>query len=333
MPTLKDVARLLGMQSERKMAGKLGLQVPISTLALIRKYEKLPPKAHFSVFPGGGTMPLVVQFTDQSLGYITKWDWKFDDGGSSGDPSPSHPYRSPAEVFGGSDFHLVECASWTPTLTVSNEAGSDTASATVTVNPAAPVAKFSADRTSGAAPLTVAFAVDRSAGYCLTHEWGFGDPASGNKNSATTSGQSGPVHIYKAPGSYNVVLKVSNIAGVSYGGATIAVTGGPGPGPGTDTPYITAGRVPNYSTINVSGSRFTPNATILITVTKDSDNSYLASAPASADKSGVLDSLSINVPSCDGSGSASFVIDVQATEDGGTASNKVKISCYTSDSP
>jgi PKD repeat protein len=334
MPTLKDVAKLLGMQSELKMAAKLGFAGgPISTLALIRKYEQLPPKARFSAVPTSGTMPLGVQFTDQSLGYITKWDWKFNDGGNSGDPSPSHTYSRPAEVFGGSDFHLLGCAPWNATLTVSNKAGSDTASATVTVNPAPPVAKFSADPTSGAAPLTVNFAVDRAAGYCLTHQWGFGDPASGNNNSATTSGQAGPSHTYKAPGSYNVVLKVSNVAGVSYGGATIAVTGGSGPKPGTDTPYITAGRDPNYSTINVSGSKFTPKAAITITVTKDSDNSFLASATTFADSVGVLDSQSINVPSCAGSGSYTFVIDVQATEDSGAASNQVKINCYTAESP
>jgi PKD repeat protein len=332
MPTLKDVAKLLGMQSERQMASKLGLPVPISTLALIRKYEQLPPKARFSVVPGGGTMPLAVQFTDQSLGYITKRDWKFDDGANSGDPSPSHTYKSPKELFQGSDFHLAGCAPWNPTLTVSNKGGSDTASATVTVNPAPPVAKFSADPTSGAAPLTVSFAVDRSAGYCLTHQWDFGDPASGNNNSATTSGQAGPSHAYKDPGSYNVVLQVSNMAGVSYGGATIAVTDGSGSGSGTDTPYITAGRDPNYSTVNVSGSKFTPNAAIQITVTQDSDKTLLASATAFADSVGVLDRQSINVPSCGGSGSDTFVIVVQAT-DSGAASNPVKINCYTAASP
>jgi len=94
MPTLKDVGELLGMQSELAMAAKLGLKAPISTLALIRKYEQLPPKAHFSVAPSSDTMPLAVQFTDRFPGYITKRDWSFDNGEKSDDPGPSHTYRS-----------------------------------------------------------------------------------------------------------------------------------------------------------------------------------------------------------------------------------------------
>jgi PKD repeat protein len=333
MPTLRDVAELLGMQSELQMAGKLGLKAPISTLALIRKYEQLPPKARFSVVPSSGTMPLAVVFTDQSLGYITKRDWVFNDGGTNNDPNPSHTYRSPKESYTGSAFELAGCLPWNPTLTVSNKAGSDTASATVTVNPAPPVARFSATPTSGPAPLNVDFAVDRSAGYCLTHRWDFGDPASGNNNSATTSGQAGPYHKYEAPGSYNVVLTLSNTAGLTYGGATITViggsTGGSGSGQDKDAPYILAGRVPNSSTISVSGSKFTAHAAITITVTKDSDKSLLASGTAFADGVGVLDSQPINVPSCDGSGFEMFLIDVQAKEASGATSNVVQINCYT----
>ena len=80
MPTLKDVAKLLGLQSEHQMGSKLGMQMPISTVALIKKYEQLPPKASFKVVPISGTMPLTVQFSDESLGYVTARNWKFDDG-------------------------------------------------------------------------------------------------------------------------------------------------------------------------------------------------------------------------------------------------------------
>ena len=335
MPTLKDVAKLLGIESELKMAAEVGLHVPISTLALIQKYEQLPPKARFSVVPTSGTMPLAVQFTDQSLGYITKRDWNFGNGEHSGDPNPPHTYRWPEESFTGSAFELEGCLPWNPSLTVSNKGGSDTASATVTVYPARPLAKFSADPPSGPAPLTVSFAVDRSAGYCLTHQWNFGDPDSGAQNTATTSGQAGPNHKYRTPGSYNVVLEVSNSAGISYGGATIVATGGTSTGPGssTDTPHIDAGRVPGYSTISVSGNKFTANAAITITVTKDKSTTPLASANASANSEGLLASTDINVPSCAGTGYTKFVIDVEATEAGGKVSNQVQIDCYTSDTP
>ena len=341
MPTLKDVAKLLGLQSERQMGSKLGLQQPISTLALIKKYEQLPPKASFKVVPGSGTMPLTVQFSDESLGYVTARNWKFDDGGTSTDRNPSHVYRIPKEEFTGSAFDLLGCFQWNPTLAVSNKAGSNTATGSIDVKPAPPVAKFSATPRSGPAKLFVSFAVDRSAGHCLTHHWDFGDPASGSKNTATTSGQAGPYHTYDKPGSYNVTLRVSNAAGESYAGTTITVTDGSGgspPPPSGNTPYITAGRDPNTSGVNVSGSKFTPNTPVQINITKDSDQSgqsktVLASVTVAADSLGTFNQQFVNVPSCSGSGSTEFTIYVQATDHNGTESNTVNVSCYTTGSP
>ena len=321
MPTLKDVAELLGVQSERQMASKLGLQPPISTLALIRKYKQLPPKARFSVVPDNGTMPLTVQFTDESLGYIAARDWKFGDGGTSNDLNPSHTYGKPAQEFGGSDFHLLACVPWSPTLTVSNKAGSDTTTGSVTVNPVAPVAKLEAQPTSGPAPLTVSFGVDPSSGYCLYHQWEFGDGTS-----ATTSGQAGPSHLYRNPGTYNVVLKVSNTAGESYTGTTITVTQGSEPPPPTDAPYITAGRDPNFPGIDVSGSKFKPNAAVQVMVTNASDQGLLASVTILADAVGHFDTQFVNVTNC--TGSPGFSALVKATDDNGpTYSNTVAVSC------
>ena len=131
-------------KASARWGANLGLQQPISTLALIKKYEQLPPKASFTVVPSSGTMPLTVQFSDESLGYVTARNWKFDDGGTSTDPNPTHVYRIPKEEFTGSAFDLLGCFQWNPTLTVSNKAGSDTASGSVDVKPAPPVAKFSA---------------------------------------------------------------------------------------------------------------------------------------------------------------------------------------------
>jgi len=339
MPTLKDVAKLLGLQSEHQMGSKLGMQMPISTLALIKKYEQLPPKASFKVVPSSGTMPLTVQFSDESLGYVTARNWKFDDGGTSTDPNPTHLYRIPKEEFTGSDFDLLGCFQWNPTLTVSNKAGSDTASGSVDVKPAPPAAKFSATPRSGPAKLFVSFAVDRSAGLCLTHHWDFGDPASGSKNTATTSGQAGPYHTYDKAGSYNVTLRVSNESGESNAGTTITVTGGSGePPPSSNTPYITAGRASNYSGVNVSGSKFTPNTPVRINITKESDQSgqgktVLASVTVGADSLGTFNQQFVNVPSCAGSGPTEFTIYVQATDHNGTESNTVNVSCYTTGSP
>jgi len=99
MPTVKHAAHLLGLQSKRQMATKLGLQPPSSNLALLRKYEELPPEARFSEVPDNGTMQLTVQFTDESLIYITARDRKFGDGGSTEDPSPSRTYSENSPVL------------------------------------------------------------------------------------------------------------------------------------------------------------------------------------------------------------------------------------------
>jgi PKD repeat protein len=67
-----------------------------------------------------------------------------------------------------------------------------------------PVAAFTANATSGFAPLAVQF-TDMSTGNPSSWVWNFGD---GN-----TSTQQNPVHIYLSPGSYNVSLAVANGAG------------------------------------------------------------------------------------------------------------------------
>lgn len=70
----------------------------------------------------------------------------------------------------------------------------------------APVANFSADPTSGCAPLTVSFS-DLSTNDPTSWQWTFpgGTPSSSN--------QQNPVVTYKAYGSYDVILKVSNAYG------------------------------------------------------------------------------------------------------------------------
>jgi len=67
----------------------------------------------------------------------------------------------------------------------------------------APVADFTADVTSGVAPLTVTF-TDASTG-ADSWAWTFGDGG--------TSDQPNPTHTYTAIGRYNVTLTVTNIAG------------------------------------------------------------------------------------------------------------------------
>jgi PKD repeat protein len=80
----------------------------------------------------------------------------------------------------------------------------------------APVAKFTADPTSGNAPLVVLF-TDKSTGNPSYYMWNFGDGGiSKNQN---------PAHMYQKPGVYTVTLTVSNGAGSSKASQTITVPG------------------------------------------------------------------------------------------------------------
>ncbi len=69
------------------------------------------PTAAFAGDPVSGTVPLTVDFTDQSTGSPTSWSWTFGDGGTSTAQNPSYTYAA--------------VGTYTVSLTVSNEFGSD----------------------------------------------------------------------------------------------------------------------------------------------------------------------------------------------------------------
>ncbi|MCU0633100.1 MAG: PKD domain-containing protein [Methanolinea sp.] len=149
------------------------------------------PVADFTASPTSGNAPLLVQFTDTSDGNPNFWVWKFGDGTMSSTQNPFHLYTAPGV--------------YSVSLTVKNTAGSDTVTKEdlITVR-ALPVADFIANRTSGAAPLTVRY-TDQSTGVPSSWSWVFGDGA--------TSTDQNPVHTYSTPGTYNVRLTVANSAG------------------------------------------------------------------------------------------------------------------------
>ena len=80
------------------------------------------PLAVFSANTTGGTRPLPVSFSDESINNPTSWLWDFGDGSSSTEQNPSHTYN-------GIGLYNVS-------LTASNEYGSDTETKTdfITVN-------------------------------------------------------------------------------------------------------------------------------------------------------------------------------------------------------
>jgi PKD repeat protein/C1A family cysteine protease len=67
-----------------------------------------------------------------------------------------------------------------------------------------PLANFTADPTTGGAPLTVQF-TDQSMGVIQAWEWDFGD--------GETSNEQNPSHTYNEPGNYTVVLTVNTVGG------------------------------------------------------------------------------------------------------------------------
>jgi PKD repeat protein len=162
------------------------------------------PVSDFSANVTSGTAPLTVQFTDLSTNSPNAWAWDFGDNGTSSVKNPSHQYTS--------------AGTYTVKLTASNANGTGTTATKtgyITVSSAGPtpVSDFSANVTSGVAPLTVQF-TDLSTNSPNAWAWDFGDNG--------TSGVQNPSHQYTSAGTYTVKLTASNTNGT---GTTATKTG------------------------------------------------------------------------------------------------------------
>ncbi len=151
--------------------------------------DDLPVAADFSADPTSGDPPLEVSFTDLSTGVPTSWSWTFGDGDASTERNPTHTYQNPGT-------YEVE-------LTVTDSESTDTETKTSYVN-IPPQPEFTADVTSGNAPLEVTF-TDQTVGTVTTYAWDFGDTG--------TSALQNPVHTYTTPGTYTVSLEVTGPGG------------------------------------------------------------------------------------------------------------------------
>ncbi len=166
------------------------------------------PKANFTASPTSGPAPLMVAFTDQSVGIVSSWSWSFGDGGSSTSQSPAYTYSS--------------AGTYTVILTASNSFGSSSYQTTITVNPARPVANFTASPTSGTVPLAVSF-TDSSTGDITGWSWTFGDGGT-----STSQNQS---HTFTSAGTYTVTLVVNGPGGSSIPKSTSITVNAPPPLP------------------------------------------------------------------------------------------------------
>jgi PKD repeat protein len=167
-----------------------------------------PPAADFSADATSGTAPLTVHFTDRSTGSPTSWAWDFDNNGTADSTA-----RNPTHAYNAAGTYSVK-------LTVTNAGGNDSEEkgSYITVTepeplppgppapPAPPAAAFSADATSGAAPLTVQFS-DNSTGNPAAWEWDF------DNDGDIDSTEQNPAHTYGAAGTYVVRLTVANSGG------------------------------------------------------------------------------------------------------------------------
>ena len=133
-----------------------------------------PPVASFVGGPTNGVAALNVTFTNLSSN-ASSYNWNFGDGKTSTATNPSNTYTNPG--------------TYTVSLTAIGSGGSNTLTRNnyvVVSTPPPPVADFTANSTSGAAPFNVSF-VNSSTG-ASSYSWDFGDGGS--------STVANPTHIY-----------------------------------------------------------------------------------------------------------------------------------------
>ena len=163
------------------------------------------PTAGFTSTTNGAT----ATFTNTSAN-AASYNWDFGDGGTSTAQNPTHTYATDG--------------TYTVTLTATNPCGTSTFSQTVViVTP--PTAGFTANPTSGCAPLTVQF-TSASSANTVNYNWSF---PGGNPANSTTQN---PLVVYNAPGTYSVTLIVSNSAGSDTITLTNYIIVNPGPNAG-----------------------------------------------------------------------------------------------------
>lgn len=154
--------------------------------------ELIPVEAEFSAEPLTGTVPLDVQFTDDSDDNIIIWEWDFDNDGTI-DSNEQDPL-----------FTYSEIGTYTVSLTVSDGYTTDTETKVDYIEVIEVLeADFTADPVSGITPLEVVF-TSTSTGNVTTWEWDFDND--GNIDSTEES----PIYTYTEAGDYSVSLTVGD---------------------------------------------------------------------------------------------------------------------------
>nr|MBP6828600.1 PKD domain-containing protein [Saprospiraceae bacterium] len=157
-----------------------------------------PPLAAFTASPTSGCGPLTVQFTNQSSGNPTSYNWLF----PGGTPSASTE-QNPTVVYNTPGTYSV-------TLTVGNNAGTNSITQTnyITVN-AAPVAGFTSNTNGAIASFT------NTSQNATAYSWNFGDGG--------TSNLTNPTHTYTNDGTYTVTLTATGPCGTATSSQSVTI--------------------------------------------------------------------------------------------------------------
>jgi PKD repeat protein len=174
-----------------------------SSPALITVFDKVEPPV--AIIGGGANSANVGQpvgFFSRSSGNPTQISWNFGDGtGANGSVVQKTWSRA---------------GTYTVTLTVSNSAGANTATAAIVVNDItlAPVSRFTASQTTAEEGQSIRFQ-SLSINNPTTLAWDFGDGSTASGTSVT--------HAFARVGSYQVRLRAVNAAGSDESSQTISV--------------------------------------------------------------------------------------------------------------
>ncbi len=202
-----------------------------------------PPNAQFTFDPASGSVPLTVHFdaisSSDSDGVISSFTWDFGDGDSGIGISTSHEYTAPG--------------SYSASLTVmDNDGAIDQATATTFVQPvnSPPKSVIAIDSDFGHVPLTIHVDGHSSSdidGTITNFSWEFGD----GEALSEASGD----HIFTVPGSYIVVLTVTDNNGASDVSSKIVTVNVPNIPPVANfATNLDAGKSPFDFTVDGSGS-------------------------------------------------------------------------------
>ncbi|MCF7889760.1 PKD domain-containing protein [Candidatus Bipolaricaulota bacterium] len=203
-----------------------------------------PPNAGYDANPTSGEAPLESTFdasgSSDPDGRIASYDWGFDDGSTGTGETVNHTFDSAGD--------------YTVELTVTDDGGATndtTKNISVTSSNQAPTASFSANPTSGEAPLEVTFdasSAEDSDGTITSYEWDFDDGSTGSGVSGT--------YTFTSSGTYNVQLTVTdNDGGTDSTSETISVSSEPNQPPSSSfTASPTSGEAPLEVSFDASGA-------------------------------------------------------------------------------